>query len=394
MDNQDSLLTRDGNPTKIRPVLICDGIRHVCGIIQRVRDKMKFDYYYGEESEQYSFLKIPKLFFTEEIYEGLSLQAKLLYGLMLDRMALSAQRGWYDDYNRAYVKYTSKAVAADMGINQKSALKYIKELSDFGLIIKVQQAGLADIIYVMNFTKIRQAAVPPDIQKSDSILQESEAESINTESPGKMGMCRDESGGSVKKLPDMDLTGNPANETTVKFTPLQNLQCSKIYTTPNFTPLQNLHTPEHKNNKNNYNNINTNQSIYQSYQSKGQTDMTEEYYEQLVKENIEYDIYIRDADKKSWYDEYYSIILEVIMRKADKSYIAGNEWSQNFVRARFLKITSSDMFYVHDRMQHTVSDIKNIKAYLIAALFNAPTTNKAYWQSRVNHDMYSDSHSD
>lgn len=82
------------------------------------------------------------------------------------------------------------------------------------------------------------------------------------------------------------------------------------------------------------------------------------------------------------------------MRKADKSYIAGNEWSQNFVRARFLKITSSDMFYVHDRMQHTVSDIKNIKAYLIAALFNAPTTNKAYWQSRVNHDMYSDSHSD
>lgn len=347
---------------------------------------MKFDYYYGEESEQYSFLKIPKLFFTEEIYEGLSLQAKLLYGLMLDRMALSAQRGWYDDYNRAYVKYTSKAVAADMGINQKSALKYIKELSDFGLIIKVQQAGLADIIYVMNFTKIRQAAVPPDIQKSDNILQESEAESINTESPGKMGMCRDESGGSVKKLPDMDLTGNPAHETTVKF-----------------TPLQNLHTPEQKNNKNNYNNINanvsnnTNQSIYQSYQSedKGQTDMTEEeYYEQLVKANIEYDIYIRDADKQSWYDEYYNIILEVIMRNSDKSYIAGNAWSQNFVRARFLKITSSDMFYVHDRMQHTVSDIKNIKAYLIAALFNAPTTNKAYWQSRVNHDMYSDSHSD
>ena len=262
-----------------------------------------------------------------------------------------------------------------MGINQKSALKYMKELSDFGLIIKVQQAGLADIIYVMNFTKIRQVAVHPDIQKSDSILQESEAES-----PGKMGVCHDESGGSVKKLPDMDLTGNPAHETPPNFTPLQKLQCTKLYTTPN-----------------NKVSDNTNQSIYQSYQSedKGQTDMTEEeYYEQLVKENIEYDIYIRDADKQSWYDEYYNIILEVIMRNSDKSYIAGNEWSQNFVRARFLKITSSDMFYVHDRMQHTVSDIKNIKAYLIAALFNAPTTNKAYWQSRVNHDMYSDRHLD
>ena len=45
------------------------------------------------------------------------------------------------------------------------------------------------------------------------------------------------------------------------------------------------------------------------------------------------------------------------------------------------------MLYVHDRMQHTVSDIKNIKAYLVAALFNAPTTKKSYWNSRVNHDM-------
>lgn len=196
---------------------------------------MKFDYYYGKETEQYSFLKIPKLFFTEKIYEGLSLQAKLLYGLMLDRMALSAQRGWYDDYNRAYVKYTSKAVASDMGINQKSALKYIKELSDFGLIIKVQQAGLADIIYVMNFTKIRQAVVHPDVQESDNILQESNSENINIDSTCQISVCHDESGGSVKKLPDMDLTCNPAHETTVKFTPLQNLHHSKFYTTPKFT---------------------------------------------------------------------------------------------------------------------------------------------------------------
>ena len=372
---------------------------------------MKFDYYYGEESEQYSFLKIPKLFFTDKTYESLSIQAKLLYGLMLDRMALSAKRGWYDAYNRAYVKYTSKAIAADMGINQKSALKYMKELSEFGLIIKVQQAGLADVIYVMNFAKVRQADASLDNPGFNNVMYESKTQSSGQLQYNDMRSDElSEPGGSNKNLLDTDLTGNPARTTTVNFTPLQNLHRSKTYTTPKFTPLQNLHTPEQKNNKNNYNNINTNmpdnsvldnntnqsinQSVYPviSYQSDAerQTDMTEEeYYEQLVKSNIDYDIYMQDENNRDWYEEYYNIILEVVMRKADKIFVAGSEWPQNFVKSRFLKITASDMLYVHDRMQHTVSDIKNIKAYLIAALFNAPTTNKSYWNSRVNHDMSS-----
>ena len=361
---------------------------------------MKFDYYYGEESEQYSFLKIPKLFFTDKTYESLSLEAKLLYGLMLDRMALSAKRGWYDAYNRAYIKYTSKAIAADMGINRKSALKYMKELSEFGLIIKVQQTGLSDVIYVMNFAKVKQVNENPNNTGFNHILQDNRnAESINSgsaEQTPDASLYQDESsgpGGGNKNLRDMDLTGNPAQTTS-----------------PKFTPVQILHTPEQKNNKNNYNNINTNmpdnsvldnntnqsinQSVYPvvSYQSDAerQTDMTEEeYYEQLVKSNIDYDIYMQDKNNREWYDEYYNIILEVVMRKADKVFVAGSEWPQNFVKSRFLKITASDMLYVHDRMQHTVSDIKNIKAYLVAALFNAPTTNKSYWNSRVNHDMSS-----
>lgn len=65
---------------------------------------MKFDFYYGEESEQYSFYSVPKMFFTCERFAGLSAMSKLLYGFLLDRMSLSRKRNWIDDKNRAYIK--------------------------------------------------------------------------------------------------------------------------------------------------------------------------------------------------------------------------------------------------------------------------------------------------
>lgn len=398
---------------------------------------MKFGYYYGEESEQYSFFRIPKMFFTDELYEKLSLQAKLLYGLMLDRMALSKNRGWYDENSRVYIKYTSKSIAADMHINQKSAIKYMKELQEFGLIIKLQQAGQPDIIYVMNFTKIKQVSEEGGEQligEDTEANQNSEAvqrekmhdfnikEKCNETTTVKNGVlpnlhtheqrcyyvknnkpdfqshnCRMPVKHSLnaEKTRDFETEGNCGQMTAVNFTALQNLQHCKTYSTPKFTALQNLqyHDDIYNNNKNNKDNNINNQSVSQSilsYQSdsEGQTDMTEdEYYEQLVKSNIEYDNFMQDENNREWYEEYYNIILEVVMRKVDKVFIAGSEWSHNFVKSRFLKITASDMLYVHDRMEHTASDIKNIKSYLITALFNAPTTNYSYWSSRAHYDM-------
>ena len=67
-----------------------------------MRDKMTFKYFYGNESEQYSFYRIPKLLFTSEYFKDLSSDAKILYGLMLDRMSLSIKNQWFDEENRAY----------------------------------------------------------------------------------------------------------------------------------------------------------------------------------------------------------------------------------------------------------------------------------------------------
>lgn len=65
-----------------------------------------YDYFYGAESEQFSFYRIPKVLFTEERFKNISAEAKVLYGLLLDRMSLSAKNGWQDKENRVYIIFT------------------------------------------------------------------------------------------------------------------------------------------------------------------------------------------------------------------------------------------------------------------------------------------------
>ena len=67
---------------------------------------MNFDYYYGDESNQFAFYRIPRQLITGEAFKKLSTDAKLLYGLLLDRMGLSAKNGWYDVMGRVLIFYT------------------------------------------------------------------------------------------------------------------------------------------------------------------------------------------------------------------------------------------------------------------------------------------------
>lgn len=67
---------------------------------------LNFPYYYGRTSEQYAFFRIPKLLITDSRFDGVSSDAKLLYGLLLDRMELSYRNGWVDDQNRVFIIFT------------------------------------------------------------------------------------------------------------------------------------------------------------------------------------------------------------------------------------------------------------------------------------------------
>ena len=132
-----------------------------------------FDYYYGDESSQFSFYRLPRLLITGDAFKSLSTDAKLLYGLLLDRMGLSAKNGWYDKQGRVYIYYTLAEIQADMNCGHEKAVKLLAELDTgkgFGLIERVKQGqGRPTIIYVKRFTT-RQITVEPVVPQEISRL--------------------------------------------------------------------------------------------------------------------------------------------------------------------------------------------------------------------------------
>ena len=114
---------------------------------------MLFEYFYGSQAEQFSFYRIPKVLFTDETLAGISVEAKVLYSFMLDRMSLSVKNCWFDEENRVYIIYTIDDILSDFGCARQKALKLLDELENgIGLIERKRQGlGRPNIIYVKNF---------------------------------------------------------------------------------------------------------------------------------------------------------------------------------------------------------------------------------------------------
>lgn len=113
---------------------------------------MEFDYYYGFQAEQFSFIRIPRMLLTEDTFSSLTLQSKMLYSVLLDRMSLSMKNGWFDEENRVYIIYQISEIQSDLGFSKRKAMDYLSELEEFGLVKKKKRSfGLPSIIYVKSF---------------------------------------------------------------------------------------------------------------------------------------------------------------------------------------------------------------------------------------------------
>ena len=111
------------------------------------------DYFYGQSSELFSFYRIPKLLFQDSCFQPLSTDAKTLYGILLDRMSLSARNGWLDKAGRGFIIYTVQEVQDSLGCADKKATKLLRELEEYGLIERKRRGlGKPDLIYVKNFS--------------------------------------------------------------------------------------------------------------------------------------------------------------------------------------------------------------------------------------------------
>ena len=148
-----------------------------------------FDYFYGAQSDQFSFYRVPKVMFTDPAFQDVSAEAKILYGLFLDRMGLSARNNWVDEQGRVYIIYTIDQIMKAIGCSDKKVNRMLRELEVVAGLIERKRQGLGkpNLIYVKNFLAAGQNGRFLNRKMDDSgvvetqFLESSEVRGSNTE---------------------------------------------------------------------------------------------------------------------------------------------------------------------------------------------------------------------
>ena len=379
---------------------------------------MTFDYYYGAQAEQFNFIRIPKSMIVDPMFADLSVNAKLLYGVLLDRMNLSMKNRWFDSENRVYIIYQIAEIMEDFNFSKKTAVRYLNELEDFGLVEKKRRGlGLPSLLYVKKFIVLQDHSEPDDTDFNDKSEEDNLSENmenfVNTEQETSRGVetytSRSVDMGTSKGVEQETLRGegtytsgsvdvetskgvrqvtsrgvkSTLQEVTEK-DPLIN-KTNNSNTNMNNTDLSNTKT----NNTKESNNILSNPVVKQAIDKMGREEESDfDKYKKLVKENIDYDVLIdRHYIEKSIIDGMVNLIVETMISENDYIVISSTKFPKETVKSRFSKLDISHIEYVLECMNHNTTKIKNIKKYLLAALYNAPTTIDSYYKARVQHDM-------
>ena len=328
---------------------------------------MESAYFYGMEAEQYSFYRIPKVLLTDRRYKGVSMEAKVLYGLMLDRMGLSVRNSWLDSEGRVYIYFTLEDALAMLGCGKDKAVRLFKELDvsgGIGLIERRKQGqGRPTRIYVKNFT------LPPDQSEPVPTPAPEEPPPQTSEKP-KSGLpgapevlTSEIPKSALLESRSQDFGISAANKTDMNNTELSDTELSIHPPTPAPPPLR---------------------------RQRGSRDRMEEMdaYRALIHENIGYgellQEYPYDADL---IDGYVELMVEVCCTGRETVRVNQEDLPTAVVRSRFLKLDREHILYVIEAMQKNTTQVVNIRAYTLSALYNAPETIGQYYTAQVSHDM-------
>lgn len=292
---------------------------------------MTLDYFYGGEADQFSFYRIPKVLFIDPQYQGISVEAKALYGLLLDRMSLSVKNNWMDKDGRVYIIFTVEDIMAAMGCGDQKVGKLLNELEKKAGLIERKRQGLGkpNLIYVKNF-----------ITGSNSRFKKSE----NYVS-GRVNIT------------GQDPLNSRCNNTD---------RINTDYNDTDSLPFTSFRGQDPK-----------------RYDATDRAD-----YRKIIKENIEYNILMENYScEQDTLDEIVDLIVDVVCTSKSTVRISGDDKPAEVVRSQFLKLNSEHISFVLDSLSQNTTRIRNIKQYLLATLYNAPLTIGNYYRSLVSHDM-------
>lgn len=301
------------------------------------------DYFYGDEAEQFSYFRIPRLLITSPRFNGISVEAKLLYGLLLDRMGLSYKKGWLEEDGRVYIYYTIEEIAEDLNCKRDKAMKLLAELdvdNGIGLVLKKRQGqGKPSKLYVKRFTS-----------------RENTEKSAGTD-------FKKSAGTDFKKSAETDLKKSADNDPKKS----AGTDCS-------------------------YNNINYPDSIYPesvnpsiqpstvnlaSDRIRAGDGLTDgQAVRERIKKQIDYEFlpFRLDGWALKQADEMLELMVEVSMNRSPTIRIGRDEFGTAYVQDRFSKITIDHIEQVLQGLRENEGRVTNVKAYLTASLFNAAAT--------------------
>ena len=285
---------------------------------------MTLDYFYGQTGEPFSFYRIPKALFQEQRFQSLSTDAKTLYGILLDRMSLSAKNGWLDEQNRVFIIFTIEDVKRSLCCADNKATKLLRELEEFGLIERKRRGlGRPSLVYVKNFSA----------DSSKTRFQNRE----NHESGGFKSASQD-----------------PAKP-----------RCNK--TDKNNTEMNETYP-------------------FNSEETDGMSQR--EQLEKFFSQSLEVELLLRLCpDDEDIIYQIVDLLVDTCATKRKMLRIAGDDRPAEVVRSRFMKLNADHIKFVLKCLAENSSPIRNMKQYLLASLYNAPTTMQLSYQNQTNHDL-------
>ena len=285
---------------------------------------MILDYFYGQAGELFSFFRIPKALFQEPRFQSLSTDAKTLYGILLDRMSLSVKNGWLDKQDRVFILFTIEDVKRALCCADNKATKLLRELEKFGLIERKRRGqGKPSLVYVKNF--------------SAESSKESVKNRDNDDSCGSKIACQD-----------------PVKSRGIK----------------------------KKENKTEMNN--TNLILSDESEKMKNRELLEEYFSHSLEMDLLLRIYPDDEDTLY---QIVNLLVDTCATNRKLLHIAGDDKPAEVVRSRFMKLNADHIRFVLKCLAENSSPIRNMKQYLLASLYNAPTTMQLFYQNQTNHDL-------
>lgn len=315
---------------------------------------MAFDYFTPGEAEQYAFYRVPKLLITGEQFRTLSMEAKLLYGILLDRVSLSLRNGWVDEQNHVYIIYTIEQIMQEMNCSNKKAVTMLSELEKKVALIEKKRQGLGkpNLIYVKNFFTANQSDCEYEQKEIIPIVDNSEKETpeMSNVHPQK---CKNDTSGSVEAT---------------------------------FVEMSEVHGI--KTNINNTDFSDTNP--ISSYPQMGNDAMRASYtaYRNYFMNHLEMDALLSDKPSdRDMADGIIDILVETCCTTKPTVWVSGTEIPTEVVRGKLMKLSMEHIQYVIHCFNENTTKVRNIRQYLLAALYNAPTTISPFYRAWVNHDM-------